>query len=169
MSFPASVEQVTSSRLRRKPTRQRSRLLPWEDQLPEAGEEDARTGVGGPVLDIGREGGATLDKVKGRWGWKWLKQEGRGPSLKVDEGVLLYPACRTPDLDLASVPSSKVADSAVSTAYNEETRTNHDRSTTYGRYRTCPSMPPFRISLSRSWQKRTSSPSWMSTREKHWQ
>lgn len=82
--------------------------------MPEAGEEDARTGVGGPALDIGREGGAVIEKVKGRWRWKWLKQESRGIALSAEQGVLLFPATRTPDVDVDSVPPTKIVDSAVS-------------------------------------------------------
>jgi hypothetical protein len=64
-------------------------------------------------LDIGREGGVTIEKNKGQWGWSWLKEE-RGESvLSVEEGVLLFPACRTPEVNIDDLPASKVADSAV--------------------------------------------------------
>jgi len=114
MSYPASVEQVTSSRLRQKQSKSRRRQLEG-DEIQYDDDLDVGVGLGGPVLDFGREGGVKLESDKGGWKWTWLKQEGNKDLLTAAEGVLLYPACRVPDVDLADVPASKVADSAVST------------------------------------------------------
>jgi len=114
MSYPASVEQVTSSRLRQKQSKSRRRQLEV-DEIQYDDDLDVGVGLGGLVLDFGREGGVKLESGKGGWKWTWLKREGNKDFLSATEGVLLYPACRTPDVDLEEVPASKVADSAVST------------------------------------------------------
>jgi hypothetical protein len=113
MSYPASVEQVTSSRLRQKQSKSRRRQLE-EDDIPYNDDVDVGVGLGGPVLDFGREGAVKLDSGNGGWKWTWLNQKGKEDLLTSIEGVLLYPACRTPDVDLEDIPASKVADSAVS-------------------------------------------------------
>jgi len=113
MSFPASVEQVTPSRLRQKQAKNR-RPQAEEDEAQYDDEVDVGVGIGGPVLDFGREGGVRLESGRGGWKWTWVNQKGNEDSLIAAEGVLLYPGCRNQDMDLDDVPASKIADSAVS-------------------------------------------------------
>ena len=75
---------------------------------------DVGVGIGGPILDFGREGGVRLESGKGGWKWTWVNQKGNEDSLIAAEGVLLYPGCRNEDVNLDDVPASKIADSAVS-------------------------------------------------------
>jgi hypothetical protein len=114
MSYPASVEQVISSSLRQKQSRTRRQFLPDGQDLPDINDVDIGVGLGGPTLDFGREGGVRLETERGHWKWTWVKSKGNDNSLKAAEGVLLYPACRMPDVDLEDVPASNVVDSAVS-------------------------------------------------------
>jgi len=113
MAYPASVEQVTSSRLRQKQAKSRPPAIePYDVRNDD--DTDVGVGIGGPVLDFGREGGVRLEAGHKGWKWTWLKQEGSNNVLTAADGVLLYPACRTPNVELEDVPTSKVADSAVS-------------------------------------------------------
>jgi hypothetical protein len=113
MPYPASVEQVTSSRLRQKQAKiRRPRVEGDEAQYDD--EVDVGVGIGGPILDFGREGGVRLESGKGGWKWTWVNQKGNEDSLIGAEGVLLYPGCRNKDVELDDVPASKIADSAVS-------------------------------------------------------
>jgi len=113
MSYPASVEQVTSSRLRQKQEKIR-RPQADGDEAQYDDEVDVGVGLGGPILDFGREGGVKLESGGGGWKWTWVNQKGNGDSLIAAEGVLLYPGCRNKDDELDDVPASKIADSAVS-------------------------------------------------------
>jgi hypothetical protein len=113
MSYPASVEQVTSSRLRQKQAKIR-RPQAEGDEAQYDDEVDVGVGIGGPILDFGREGGVRLESGKGGWKWTWVNQKGNEDSLIASEGVLLYPGCRDRDVELDDVPASKIADSAVS-------------------------------------------------------
>ena len=113
MSYPASVEQVTSSRLRQKQEKNR-RPQADGDEAQYDDEVDVGVGLGGPILDFGREGGVKLESGGGGWKWTWVNQKGNGDSLIAAEGVLLYPGCRNKDDELDDVPASKIADSAVS-------------------------------------------------------
>lgn len=113
MSYPNSVEQVTSSRLRQKQAKLRrppqvERDVPYEDDV------DVGVGVGGPILDFGREGGVRLEEGGRGWKWTWVNQKGNDVSMATAEGVLLYPGCRAASVDLDEVPASRIADSAVS-------------------------------------------------------
>jgi hypothetical protein len=113
MPYPASVEQVTSSRLRQKQAK--IRRPPAEgDEVQYDDEVDVGVGIGGPILDFGREGGVRLESGKGGWKWTWANQKGNENSLIAAEGVLLYPGCRSKDAEMDDVPASKIADSAVS-------------------------------------------------------
>lgn len=113
MSYPASVEQVTSSRLRQKQAKIRLPLVEG-DEARYDDDVDVGVGIGGPILDYGREGGVRLETGKGGWKWTWVNQKRNEDSLIGAEGVLLYPGCRKKDVDLGDVPASKIADSAVS-------------------------------------------------------
>jgi hypothetical protein len=113
MSYPASVEQVTSSRLRQKQAKIR-RPQAEGDEAQYDDDVDVGVGIGGPILDFGREGGVKLKSGKGGWKWTWVNQKGNEDSLIAAEGVLLYPGCRNTDVDLDDVPAPKIADSAVS-------------------------------------------------------
>jgi hypothetical protein len=113
MSYPASVEQVTSSRLRQKQAKIR-RPQAEGDEAQYDDDVDVGVGIGGPILDFGRQGGVKLESGKGGWKWSWVNQKGNEDSLIAAEGVLLYPGCRNTDVDLDHVPASKIADSAVS-------------------------------------------------------
>jgi hypothetical protein len=113
MSYPASVEQVTSSRLRQKQAKIRRPQVEG-DEAQFNDDVDVGVGIGGPILDFGREGGVRLESGKGGWKWTWVNQKGNEDSLIGAEGVLLYPGCRNKDDELDDVPASKIADSAVS-------------------------------------------------------
>ena len=113
MSYPASVEQVTSSRLRQKQAKFRRPPAEGGD-VQYDDDVDVGVGIGGPILDFGREGGVRLESGKGGWKWTWVNQKGNEDSLIAAEGVLLYPGCRNEDVNLDDVPASKIADSAVS-------------------------------------------------------
>ena len=113
MSYPASVEQVTSSRLRQKQAKIR-RPQAEGDDVQYDDDVDVGVGIGGPILDFGREGGVRLESGKGGWKWTWVSQKGNEDSLIAAEGVLLHPGCRNEDINLDDVPASKIADSAVS-------------------------------------------------------
>ncbi len=89
MAFPASVNQVQLIRSRAGQPRPRRRLLPGEDELPDPFEPSAAIGIGGPVLDFGRLGGARLDKDvrrgRSKWRWSWIGEErpgGCNPALE---------------------------------------------------------------------------------------
>lgn len=113
MSYPASVEQVTSSRLRQKQAKVRQPLTEG-DEVQYDDDVDVGVGVGGPILDFGREGGVKLESGNNGWKWTWLNQKGNGDLLSAAEEVLLYPGCRVMDEGLEDIPASKIADSAVS-------------------------------------------------------
>lgn len=112
MSYPASVEQVTSSRLRQKQAKIR-RPLTDDNDIHHDDDVDVGVGTGGPILDFGREGGVKLETGNEGWKWTWVNQKGNEDSLRAAEGVLLYPGCRTLDVKLDEVPATKMADSAV--------------------------------------------------------
>jgi len=78
MSFPASVEHLPLVRRRRGNLKPRRRLLAGEDELPDPDEPPANVGVGGPVLDWGRDGAVRLERVGKGWGWRWIGQENEG-------------------------------------------------------------------------------------------
>jgi hypothetical protein len=79
MSIPASVEQVDlpQARYSRKPQQRASKRDAGLYDLDAA----IKTGeIGGHVLDFGKDGGAGLEKRKGRWSWTWAGEERTGPS-----------------------------------------------------------------------------------------
>lgn len=82
MAFPASVNEVQLTRSKGGQQKARRRLLPGEDELPDPNEPSAAIGIGGPVLDFGRLGGAKLERTvkngRGRWGWTWISEERPG-------------------------------------------------------------------------------------------
>ena len=82
MAFPASVNGIQLTRHKAGQSKPRRRLRPGEDILPDPNEPSSALGVGGPVLDFGRLGGARLEKDvrKGRsqWGWSWILEERSG-------------------------------------------------------------------------------------------
>lgn len=79
MAYPASVTQIHHTRLRAGQPRPRRRLILGEDELPDPHDLDPAVGIGGPLLDFGRLGGARLSRVvKGnrmQWGWSWIASE----------------------------------------------------------------------------------------------
>jgi hypothetical protein len=141
MSYPASVEQVTSSRLRQKQAKVRQISAEWDGPQYED-DIDVGVGLGGPILDFGREGGVKLEAGSGGWKWTWANQKGNEDLLTAAEGVLLYPGCRTLDVDLEDVSAAKIADSAVSSIRNYCVRKSADlyRSTMYAPCPMCRNM-----------------------------
>lgn len=113
--FPSSVEQVTLTRTKQGQQKTRPKFLPGYDTPLDPTEPEANVGVGGPVLDFGRDGAVRLDNPKGLWGWDWIKrEETSGSVVQTGEGVLLYPRNRSLDPEVASLPPTKIANSAVS-------------------------------------------------------
>lgn len=114
MAFPASVEQVRLTRPR-PGGRFKSRDGIGGDGLPDLHDSEAGLGLGGPVLDSGKDGSARLIKSNGSWKWEGIKHEHRtGPRIRTSERVLQYPANRSLDPDVRDLPTTKVADAAVS-------------------------------------------------------
>jgi hypothetical protein len=148
MSYSASVEQVTSSRLRQKQAKIRRPQVEG-DKAQYDDDIDVGVGIGGPIIDFGREGGVRLESGKGGWKWTWVNQKGNEDSLIAAEGVLLYPGCRNKDVELGDVPASKIADSAVSATGIREWGREADltRSTMSAHCLMCRSMPPSRTLL----------------------
>lgn len=113
--FPASVEQVTLTRTKQGQQKARPKYLPGQDAPLDPNEPEANVGVGGPILDFGREGAAKLDNSKGLWKWDWIKkQENSGKVIKTSEGVVLHPRNRSLEPELNSLPATKKANAAVS-------------------------------------------------------
>lgn len=80
MAFPSSVEPLTLARRRGGQSKPRKRLLPGEDVLPDPTDPKPEVGLGGPVLDFGRDGGVKLERHRNRWEWSWLSEECSGRS-----------------------------------------------------------------------------------------
>lgn len=112
--FPASVEQVTLTRTTQGQQKVRPKFIPGLNTPLDPNEPDPDVGVGGPVLDFGRDGAVRLDNAKGLWRWDWIKREEVSrETLQTGDGVLLYPRNRSLDPDVTSL-SAKIADAAVS-------------------------------------------------------
>lgn len=113
--FPASVEQVTLTRTKQGQQKVRPKFLPGQETPLDPNEPVANVGVGGPILDFGREGAVRLDNTKGLWAWDWIKREGGpGSALQSGEGVLLYPRNRSTEPEVSLLPPTKIANAAVS-------------------------------------------------------
>lgn len=116
--FPSSVEQVTLTRTKQGQQKTRPKFLPGHDTPLDPNEPEADVGVGGAILDIGRDGAARLDNAKGLWGWDWIKRiESSGSMIQTGEGVLLYPRNRSLDPEVTSLPPTKIANAAVSSRH----------------------------------------------------
>jgi hypothetical protein len=136
--FPASVEQVTLTRTKQGQQKSRPKFLPGQNTPLDPNEVEANVGVGGPILDFGREGAVRLDNAKGLWQWDWIKTEnGSRNVLEIGQNVLLYPRNRSIDPEVASLPSAKLADAAVSFITRSILyQADEDRSTTFAHYLT---------------------------------
>lgn len=146
--FPASVEQVTLTRTKQGQQKVRPKFLPGHIAPLDPNEPEANVGVGGPILDFGREGAVRLDNTKGVWKWDWIKnQESSGSVVETGEGAVLYPRNRSLEPEVASLPPTKIANAAVS-SHNLDLQIGADggRSTTFGHYLMYRNMPPYRTS-----------------------
>lgn len=80
MAYPSSVELLVLARRKGGQSKLRKKLLPGEDELPDPKEPKPEVGLGGPVLDFGKDGGVKLERHSNRWEWRWLSEERRGRS-----------------------------------------------------------------------------------------
>jgi len=80
MSVPASVNQILLPRARAKRQGPRRRLRVGEERLDDGdtNEPGIGIGVGGTVLDFGKDGGVGLERKKGNWNWVWAEDERNG-------------------------------------------------------------------------------------------
>lgn len=115
MPYPSSVERVILTGPKQGQQKVRPKFLPGSDVALDPDEPETGVGVGGPILDFGKDGSVTLDRSKGLWGWKWIKGESLDDrTLRTGRGVLLYPATRSVEAGSSDVKAAQVAEAAVS-------------------------------------------------------
>ncbi|KAL7420183.1 hypothetical protein Q5752_005149 [Cryptotrichosporon argae] len=99
MSFPADVVPLLAARYNSRRT---------------AAAADAGAGAGarqraGPVVDVGRPGGARLDRRGGRWQWTWIEQ-GRAARCNIAGPPLTLYSSLTPQPDAPAPTVASTAD-----------------------------------------------------------
>ena len=117
MAFPSSVEHVRLTRPRPGGQFKYRYDEPGAAGPSDSNDHEAGLGLGGPVLDFGRDGGARLRKDRDTWKWEWIKQETAlhdTQILRTSKPVLQYPPNRSADPDIQSLPTGKLAEAAVS-------------------------------------------------------
>nr|XP_018266353.1 uncharacterized protein I303_00328 [Kwoniella dejecticola CBS 10117]OBR88511.1 hypothetical protein I303_00328 [Kwoniella dejecticola CBS 10117] len=131
MTFPSSVEHLPLPRSKRHS--RRSRRDPDGDivQQSHVNQEQnqatsAEVGLGGPVLDFGRNGGAVLERNKNGWEWTWANENRKDLRyVASEEAVCLFPPTRSVDEPAPRTSPADLIDS--STKYIESLCSPYER------------------------------------------
>lgn len=85
MSFPPSVNHLVLPRTKRRNYNTRNNQTEYsednqfqDDVEEERDQVDDAVGVGGPTVEFGRQGGVSLQRKRGSWGWMWSVEDRQG-------------------------------------------------------------------------------------------
>lgn len=86
MSLPPSVNHLVLPRTKRRNYNTRNNQTEYseDNQFQNDVEEEGRdqvdnaVGVGGPTVEFGRQGGVSLQRKRGAWGWMWSVEDRQG-------------------------------------------------------------------------------------------
>lgn len=88
MSFPPSVNHLILPRTKGRNNNIHNNRTEYseDNQFQDDIEEQERdqvddaVGVGGPIVEFGRQGGVCLQRKRGAWGWLWSVEDRQGKS-----------------------------------------------------------------------------------------